>query len=106
MRQAIRVGLLVTSRLRIYEEIPFTEIHARKTLNEAVNYTPDVGMRVPRPAMTADRFGGRRVNTGFTIRFAKIEVAPIAVSPRTAARRPPCPPTVPSTPAIRIDSAE
>jgi hypothetical protein len=32
------MGLLVTSRLRIYEEIPFTEIHVRKTLKEAVNY--------------------------------------------------------------------
>jgi hypothetical protein len=56
--------------------------------------------------MTVDRLGRRRENTGFTIKFATIEVAPTAVSPRTAARRPPCVPTVPSTPAITIDSTE
>ena len=49
---------------------------------------PDVIRRTPRPAMTVDppHRGRRRANTGFTIRFAKIEVAPIAVSPRTSPR--------------------
>ena len=42
----------------------------------------------------------------FTTRFAVIEVAPIAISPRMAARRPRWPPATASTPAITTQSRE
>jgi hypothetical protein len=40
----------VTSRLRIYEEVPFMEIHVRKTLKDAVYYTVGVNVIAVRQA--------------------------------------------------------
>jgi hypothetical protein len=48
----------------------------------------EVGMRAWRPGVTINRFGRRRGKRRFAARFAVIEAAPTAISPRMAASRP------------------